>query len=323
MSVNIKIEKDLVVGTTYSFDKDGGKMDRYFCVRGLSSLTGSQTGTSQTIYLATIARDTTTGFTIPQYGQVHESIPGLFCQNVQAKPLANDSRDACMVICHYGWQSFSLGQVQIRLTGTRNVLHANRDPTTGNLFVVTYNQPAGKPAGGIVNVQITALGNFPVNIVKAAPPQNVSQLCEFNISNFHLTLEVSRVETQSPKRKAAAYVGRVNQEVNWQGVGGGKARQWICQSIEGTIMQNGWYNVTYVFEFAPEGWWQIALYQDPATHIIPGDVLEAAANGAGVVGNVGILNIGWAFAKNGQIANGQYGYTPDSVPFNALNIPNV
>lgn len=306
----IEIKEDVTSGMKYSFDKDGGQLDRRFSVSGLPGPTGS----SQSLYLATVAQDAVTGIGIPRYGQSHPTIPGLFCQKVESVPLAGTSRIAAMVTCHYGWQSFSLGQIQITITGTRNVLHANRDPATHQPFIVTYKSPAGAAGGGAAGAGGgggPSPAIFSVIINDAVAPKISRQLCEFNISTFHLVLKVQRVETSSPKTKAAAFAGKVNIEPGWQGVGGGQSRLWMCQSIEGTIMQNGWYNVTYVFEFAPEGWWQVGLYTNPADHQIPSDIFNTDVTQ--------LIQV----STTGQIANGQFLYVPFPAAFSALNIPLV
>lgn len=296
-------------------------MDRVFTVTGLDAISGP-TGTSQTIYLASIAQDQTTGFRIPQVFQSHESVPGLFVQTVNVEPQAN-SRINAVVKCHYKWQSFGLGSIQVKITGTRNVLHANRDPTSGQLFVVNYTCPAGQPGGGIAVKQPTGMAvSFIINDV--VPKKIVSQLCEFNVSNFHLVLEVQRVEKGSPKKKAVSYVGSVNSEVGWQGVGSPKPALWMCQSIEGSVIQPGFWNVTYVLEYAPEGWWQIGLYQDPANHLIPSDVLNDPGIKAITGPNgPGILRTGPVGLPGQNSLNGELGYSPRLTAFNGLNLPEV
>lgn len=325
MSV-IRIIEDVVTGMTYSVDKDGGALLRNFTVTGLDSVSGP-TGTSQTLYLASLARDQVTGFVMPRIFQQHESIPGLFVQNLNFEPQGGISRTNVTAKLKYGWQSFGLGSVQVKITGTRNVLHATRDPVTGNLFVVTYTSPgAGQVGGAVGGGGGNAPAVFKIAGAPAAPvaPITGSNLVLFDISSYHLTLEVQRVEAGSPKQKAAAYVGRVNSDPGWQGVGGSRARLWICQSIEGSQIQNGYFNVTYVFEYAPEGHWQIGLYQDPNTHITPPDVYLAA--GFKGPGGQALAPVGWAITAPGQIGgigSGVYGYVPPAVPFAALNIPSV
>jgi hypothetical protein len=287
-SPGVTISEDVVDGMAYSIDRDGGSLDRRFVVKGLDSISGP-VGDSQTLWLASVAVDYTSGISIPQYGQSHPTIPFIFCQQVQCRP---HGRFQAIVTAHYGWQSYALGQVQIKITGTRNVLRANKDPTTQQPFVVTYTQPA---MAGFVN-------GLPIVFA----PQTGSNLCQFDISSFHIVVEFTRVDYFSPLQLSAQYAGCTNMEPGWQGVGS-QPNLWMCQSINGFIIQNGWYVNTYVFEYAPEGWWQVQKYEDPATHIIPTNVLTTA-----------LIPL-----RSGQIANGIYAYVPNQQSFSSLGLPNV
>jgi hypothetical protein len=261
------------IGSAYSFDVSGSAATRVIPVEGLGS-------NEDMLYQAVLS----TGIV---YGQPHPTIPGIFCQSVSAAPLAGESRINAIVTAQYGWYCISGGQVQVRLSGMRSVLHANKDPVTGGTFQVTYTAPGGKSA---------------------------SNLCLFDIYSSHLVAEVVQLETQSPKIKSTQYVGRVNSEAGWQGVGGYGGNTpglWLCQNIDGQQVGNGNYIVTYRFEFAPEGWTQLAWYEDANTHIIPADI-QLSFSPAYLA----------SLTISGPINNGIIAQVPTQVPFNALGLPN-
>lgn len=278
------IERDQVKGMGYSVDKDGPSMVRNFVVGGLPNL-------PTTLYLATISPG------IPQMWQAHESIPGLFVNSINSRPLGGDSRTGCVVQASYNWLNLGPSGGQFRLTGSRQVIHANKDPATQKFFTVTYSPPIAQ-IGGVFG-SITAFGN------------EVSNYCDFDIFTCHLTLEFQRIESGNPKKKATQYVGTTNSDAGWQGIG--KAGQWLCESINGEQIGaaggGSMYLTNYSFQYAPEFWFQLGFYQDDFTHIVPTDIASTTVNPA-------------QCQKTAQVANGIYCYAPMQQAFSGLNIPN-
>lgn len=282
--MGISITEDLTIGSRYSRDMSGGSATRIFCVKGLPNA-------SNMLYLAATAQDSTTNFRIPSYGLAHGTIPGIFCAKVSAEPWAQESRINAKVVCDYNWQTFSAGSYQVRLSGMRSVIRANRDPVTGTFFQVTYREPL--------------------------PPQNAaSSYALFDIYTSHLCLEITRIETISPKLKSAMYCGATNSDAGWQGIGGNYPGLWMCQNIDGETLATNLWRICYKLEYAPEGWTQLAEFEDQATHIIPADIGIRAPSVAQVL----------ALTKSGMVGGADSGIlaqVPKRLPFSALSLPNV
>lgn len=276
----IQIVEDRVIGAKYGYDVSGGKATRIFTVKNLPNQ-------SNMLYLACFAQDSITNLRIPRYGQAHETIPGIYCQSVDAEPLGRESRINAIVTCGYGWNVIGGGTVQVRLSGMRSVQRANKDPISGNFFTVTYQAPGGVPLS--------------------------TAYVQFDIYTSHLVLEISRLENVSPKLKSAAYCGKTNQEAGWQGIGGNAKGLWLCQNIDGnTVGANAWM-VNYKFEYAPEGWVQLGYWEDNATHIPAFNVIPT-------------LKDIQALTVSGQVLGPGSGVTaqvPTMLPFSPLQIPNV
>lgn len=273
--------RDKTIGMSYSVDKDGASMSRNFIVSNLPNL-------SSTLYLATQSAG------IPQMWQAHESIPNLYVNSISAVPFAGDSRINVAVTCNYNWLNLQNGQ--FRLTGSRQVIHANKDPATQKFFTVTY---------GVGNQGLQAVFGA---ALAAAGLGNKSNYCDFDVFTCHLSLEFQRIESGNPKKKAAQYVGTTNSDAGWQGIG--KQGEWLCESINGEQIGAGNYLNNYCFQRAPEGWFQLGFFQDSFTRIVPADVTSQVINVA-------------KCQKSQQVANGIYCYAPEQQAFSGLNIPNA
>ena len=278
----VSIKEDQVIGSAYSVDVSGGAATRVFSVAGLPNVPNM-------LYLATITPDSTTGFRIPVYGQGHPSIPGLYCQKIDAAPLAGESRINAKITCSYGWYVLGGPNVQVRISGMRSVNHANRDPVTGRFFQITYVAPA---ANGVAKI-----GRC---------------YAQFDIYTSNLVAEVTRLEKFSPKQKSAQYCGKVNSEAGWQGVGGNLPALWMCQNIDGTQLGANAWNVCYRFEYNPYGWAQVGEFQDDATGKIPTDIIAPTIPQLLAIQQSG---------QFGFFGSGVSVQVPTRIPFNALNIP--
>lgn len=275
--------KDQVKGMAYSVDKSGGNLTRNFIVSNLPDQ-------SNTLYLALLASG------IPKMWQAHESIPGLWVNSLSSKPMGGDSRISCNVSAVYSWLNLGQNGGQFRLTGSRQVIHANKDPSTQKFFTVTYTS-GGANIGGVFGA-IQVAGNAKSNY------------CDFDVFTCHLTLEFTRIENAIPKLKASQYVGTTNSDAGWQGIGG--QGQWLCESINAEQIGGGasQYNVSYSFTFAPEFWFQLGFFQDSFTRVVPADITGQVINPA-------------QCQKTAQVANGIYCYAPKQTAFSGLKIPTA
>lgn len=94
-----------------------------------------------------------------------------------------------------------------------------------------------------------------------------------------MRLRQSRKESVNPQSKANTYVGRVNSFGIW----GYPAESLLCVGITGTSDDNGnSYNVTYEFQYNPDGWGATAVFIDPETGRPPAGLATSGVN-AGVV----------------------------------------
>lgn len=231
----VTVEEDLVKDAHFSVNRDGRKMDRVFLIGGL-------TPGSDTLYQASIAVDAVTGVRVPQYGQAHESIPGIWCSNVDIKPFAEYGRTSARAVTTYDWNvaNFS-GQSMANITCTSQTIDVNNDGK-GNSLVVTYKDVDGKT--------YTNYAPIKAQIV-------------------HAVLEFKRIESVSPLRRIN-YTGATNTD-SFQGQ---DPYTWLCRQYGGQAIGGGSWLMTFVAEWFPEGLIQLNWFRDPVTNVIPPDALK-------------------------------------------------
>ncbi len=84
------------------------------------------------------------------------------------------------------------------------------------------------------------------------------------------TITYKRIEYENPLKKSQEYVGRLNSGP-WAH---GAEKTWKCTYLGGPSNDGGAsYEVTYTFEYNPDGWDFEAIYTDPETGKPPVDVV--------------------------------------------------
>jgi len=89
-----------------------------------------------------------------------------------------------------------------------------------------------------------------------------------------VTMNYTRRESSSPGAKARSYVGTVN-DGGWKFDPGSAARTWLCTGIVGRSADGGdSWQVTYSFQYNPDGWGARVIWMDPDTGRPPSDLVD-------------------------------------------------
>lgn len=172
---------------------------------------------------------------MPQLREAHPQIPGIFVTSIDAAPAGIA---AAMVRIVYGSQQ--PGQLPAPDQPPQIEVGATLSQTS------THQTAAGDPI-------IVTLGEG---------SQAVSQVARVSRLSPQVTVRYTRLEEASPGSKARDFVGRINaDEVFSSDVG-----TWMCTAITGRSADGGsTYEVTYDFQYNPDGWNPQVAYIDPAT----------------------------------------------------------
>lgn len=241
----MRITEDLLLGAKYSLTHSGATLVRLFDVSGL-------TPGQQTLAQAAAAVDSVTNTRIPRYGDPHPAVPGLFAIEIDATPL-DGSRTAARVSVKYGTptQAPLAGAVQVRI-GSANGHKLLTQLPDGSFPTVSYTDGNGN----------TLQQRFQIPVLTAGA-----------------TLEIVRMEPQSPLKLAQKF-GRTVNSSPWQN---GAAHAWLCKSIngvsKGTPLQ---FEVSYLFEYDADGWERLEYFVDRYTGKIPDDVAVSQNNDKGI-----------------------------------------
>ena len=240
-----QITEDLVLGAKFTYTRAGGSLLRLFDVSGL-------TPGKDTLVAAAGATDSTSGQSIPRYGDAHPTVYGLYVNEIEAEPVQN-SRTAARVSVRYG--SPELGPapnaVQIIISGSNKRKLVSTLPD-GSPIVVKYTDPSG-------------------NMLQ-------DQL-QIPVLSPNTTLEFIRTEARSPLSLSGKFRRSVNSTA-WQG---GGAKTWLCRAIDAKSQSNlARYAVRYVFEYDPDGWTRLEYFVDRYTGKIPDDVQQSQNNDKGI-----------------------------------------
>lgn len=172
---------------------------------------------------------------MPALRQAHPSIGGIFVTGLDATPAGPA---AAVVRITYGPPNSSqlpeMGQPpQIDVGATLSQVQTSRDASGSPLIV--------------------ALGSG---------PEAQSQVAQVSRFVPQTTVRYSRLETGSPGDKARNYVGKVNATTFFASDPG----TWMCTGITGRSHDGGTtYEVTYDFQYNPDGWQPVIQYIDPLT----------------------------------------------------------
>jgi hypothetical protein len=172
---------------------------------------------------------------IPSLRQAHPSMTGIFVTTIDAQPAGVDG---AMVRITYsssnGQQLPAPGEpAQIEVGATLCQTTTTQD-IAGNPLTVTLGDDEDAPT------QIA-------RVTRLAP---------------QVTVRYSRLETSSPGSKARTFVGRINSTE----VFGSEEGTWMCTAITGRSHDGGeTYEVSYDFQYNPDGWQPAVVYLDPAT----------------------------------------------------------
>ncbi len=166
----------------FTYTRAGGSLLRLFDVSGL-------TPGKDTLVAAAGATDSSSGQSIPRYGDAHPTVYGLYVNEIEAEPVQN-SRTAARVSVRYG--SPELGPapnaVQIIISGSNKRKLVSTLPD-GSPIVVKYTDPGG-------------------NMLR-------DQL-QIPVLSPNTTLEFVRTEARSPLSLSAKFRRAVNSSA-WQG----------------------------------------------------------------------------------------------------------
>jgi hypothetical protein len=242
----IQITEDLVLGARFTLNHAGGSLLRLFEVTGLAP-------GRDTLAQAAAAMDGATGARIPNYGDPHPAVAGLFVAEIDAEPIEK-SRTGARVKVRYATPEASSvpNVVRIAIGGANRSKLVSRNPADGSPLLVKYTDAAGNTLQEFL--QVPVLG-----------------------ANTLLTF--TRQEIASPLRLSRRFRRTVNASP-WQG---GDAKTWLCRAIDGSSLGNlSRYEVKYVFECDPDGWERLEYYVDPYTGKIPDDVQQSPNNDQGI-----------------------------------------
>jgi hypothetical protein len=242
----IAITEDLVLGAAFTIDKAGGVMLRVFEVGGL--VPGVDT-----LAQAAAAQDGTSGFRMPQYGQPHPAVVGLYVNHVEAVPISNSRTSARVKVRYATPEAQSVpNAIGVRITGSSRAKLISKDPKDGSQLMVKYTDASGNVLQEFLQVPALA-------------PNTI--------------LEFTRQEILSPLKKSQQFRRTVNSGA-WQG---GDVKTWLCRAIDATSLSNlSRYEVKYVFEYDPDGWQRTEYFRDPYTGKIPDDVTASTNNDQGI-----------------------------------------
>jgi len=242
----MQITEDLVLGAKFTLDRAGGILIRIFEVTGLSP-------GRDTLAQAVLGQDSSTGSTIPRYGQPHPGVAGLYVDTIVAEPVKN-SRTAALVAVTYASPEISSapGAVSIAITGSQRTKLLTRSPVDNSTLQVQYTDPSG-------NV--------------------LTQIMQVPVLSPNTILTFVRQEVKSPLALSQQFRRTLN-ATPWQS---GAAKTWLCRAIDTRSLGNlTRYEVKYVFEYDPDGWGHIEYFKDPFTGRVPTDVTQSTNNDAGI-----------------------------------------
>jgi len=172
---------------------------------------------------------------IPQLRQPHPAISSIFVTSIDAKPAGVDG---AIVRIEYG-------------TGSGKHLPSPGDPAMIEVGATLSQTSTHQTASG--DPLEVSLGD------DSESPRQIARVTKFIPQ---VTVRYSRLELSSPGSKARQYVGKINSEE----VFGSDAGTWMCTAITGRSNDGGeTYEVTYDFQYNPEGWQPVVTYIDPTT----------------------------------------------------------
>jgi len=226
-------EQDLVKGSGLTDDKDGFVFTRMYAVTG-------QTGDRDAkLYLA-LREDG-----IPQRGDPHPTIPGLFADHRTAEP--RGASTVWVTIIYRALQAPNLppddkAEPEITVGSTVQTIITRKDNAGKDLKVNydgLYRKDQQKKKIASVDLQ------FPVTIVS-----------------------LKRREKEQPKFKSLRHVGTVNRT----SIFGAPARTWLCAGITGISDDGGdSYEVLYEFHYNAITWDVLISWFDDDTGLPPND----------------------------------------------------
>jgi hypothetical protein len=240
-----RITEDLVLGAKYSYGAAGGMLLRIFDVSGL--VPGVDT-----LAQAAGATDSSSGRTMPRYGDPHPAVPGLYVCLIEAEPI-EQSRGAARVQVKYGSPELagSSNAVQIAIRGSNGTKILSLLPD-GTPMIVKYTDPSGNA---------------------------LQDRLQLSVLSPNTLLEFTRQESASPLSRSLSFRRTVN-STTWQG---GAANTWLCRDVDAmSLAALSRYEVKYVFEYDPDGWARMEYYVDRYTGKIPDDVQMSSNNDKGI-----------------------------------------
>ncbi len=172
---------------------------------------------------------------IPQLRSSHPAISSIFVTSLDAKPAGVDG---AIVRIDYG-------------TGNSKQL-----PSPG--------EPAQIEVGATLSQTSTHqdISGNPLEVALSDDEDAPTQIARVTKLVPQVTVRYSRLEETSPGSKARQYVGKVNSGEVFSSDPG----TWMCTAITGRSNDGGeTYEVTYDFQYNPDGWQPHVVYIDPAT----------------------------------------------------------
>lgn len=245
---------------SFSEDKDGPKVQRYFLVTELS-------GNVENRLFEACQLDE-----IPRRNTPHPSIPGILVDTRSASFLPDSNTKAFVTVTYK------------RLNPGEREPSNNTDPVINVGATVTATETNRDYAGNLITITYTA------NTTDAEAVTGVGTV-EKQVPQVALSLQ--RREARSPLEKAIRFVGKLNRGRFYDG----DQWTWLCTGIQGQSDDGGdTYTVTYEFAYNPETWDPTVVYIDPETDAPPVDPIPTEGNGLVVVpvyndDDFGVLNL--------------------------------
>lgn len=280
----ISIIEDLVVGAQYTQDKAGFHAIRLFNVTGLTPGPG-------TLFQASSF--------CPSYGAAHPIIPNCICVNIQTQPTAKNSTTSGKVVCTYGPPELLGGSgYKITISGSGGRKTVSYDPANGKGLFVNYTSPGA--------TAITQPDYVDLPILSPNTILTVERIQQFTGANGPLSLSL-------------AYRRKVNSGDTM----GGKKWTWLCRDINAVSIGNTSYQMSFVFEYDPDTWIDVAYYVDRKSgNKVPNDIEPADLSNPYILGagnNANQPNTGQGTKAGG--ARAFLAYSP--VDFSPLAIPAI
>ena len=258
----ITIQKYLLEQTEFNYEPGrSGGFKQLFLVQGMDPTQNDNPAR------ACYATDSSTGFFIPRYPTEHPTCRGFFVGRFRGFPFPKDSRTSAMVEITYLPSELMTG------TGTTiEVIGSN-----GRKIIARW--PGGTQKGQPIIVGYSRDGATFQNPLASPPdppnPGYFYSLSTLDILSPNTVLRFSRREVGSPLNKSKQYRRTINKSP-WQG---GAAKTWLCTQLDGpnfaqgnTLVSPGLWNVTYSFEYDPDGWTQYPTYRDALTGTTPQNI---------------------------------------------------